>query len=169
MGDPPVTDLCPGDMAAVCSPGKAAVVQLWTQREGTWRTEASALVGTVVTVIASVHELFEDALPGHLVLIGGDAPVTGWLRHEHLTAHVTGGRLSEALPPIDSYRPVVGSRSRWHELPVGAVVCARCEQWYSYGSGDIGPCNDSTFDEHDVGRRDPLHDWVKIEADASRA
>lgn len=144
--------LSPGDHAQILGdPGSTQHAQaLWVASSGSWHHSAYVPVNAPCLVVATTETLFSDGLPGHLVLVGGDAPALGWIRAERV------GVL--AGPPAG---PVsAGTRRAW-QVPAGASICTRCEQWTSYGSSCIGPCSGSSWTG--VGRRDPLHDWVRLE------
>lgn len=165
----------PGDMAVTLSAPVdrvPAVHMLYEWDDRAWRSHVALAQGTTVIIVATCMSLFEDGLPGCLVMTVNERPVTGWLPASSLCAwpaermNTTGDC---TRPPVDlGGRLVFRKTSRWSRLPIGAVVCAVCEQWFSYGTSMIGPCTGSTWDtvRSGPGRRDPMHDWVRLVEDA---
>lgn len=52
--------------------------------------------------------------------------------------------------------------------PATARKCAKCLQWYAYGTSTIGPCVDSSYPARGAWR-DPAHDWRDVPIEEARA
>lgn len=151
--------MTPGDWATIDSQ-MGWPVGMYMPNSGAWRLVRGLPDASRVLVIAVVSQLFEDRLPGCLIMPIGDSHV-GWVREDELHA----GLGSETIPPSTEYgfpyrRWVYKKRTRWKSLPTGTQVCSVCSQWMTYSTGNVGPCCGSSWPG--PGWKDPTHDWVQV-------